>query len=340
VLVFSSAGLGDSLLDSVAIRALAESFPGIEIHAVVHHRRPDISIHNPFLHKLHFLRKGPPAFVRLWRELQDDGPWDAILYLSCHDPEARCLGFLLNKHATAGLAWRTEFPFLCAYNIEEPGLQRAHLSTQALRVAEQFSATTSYQRMVYEVAANDRSALSARLVQAGFPVEKLPQAIIFQLGGGGAAYRDWPVEHFLDLGNRLAADGIAPLVILGGPDHRKKADAFAGRAAFPFYDMVGRLPLPLSAALIEGARCLVSTDTGIMHLGFALGTPTVALLHCSPGRARVGPLADTHLHEMLELPKPEGYHQPSDASMKNLRPEAVFPLVKKALARRGEHAIP
>ena len=333
VLVFSSAGLGDSLLDSVAVRALAETFHGIHIEAVVHHRRPDMSRHNPFLRRLHHLRKGPIGFLKLWRDLRAGKPWDAILYLSCHDPEARCLGFLLNKDATVSLSWRTTLSSLCAWNLDEPGLRREHLARQALRVAEQAGATTAYPRMVYMVDEGDRKALDARLAELGFPSNP---GVVFQLGGGGAAYRDWPVEHFLQLARMLNASGEGPLFLLGGPDHRAKADRFAEVAAaegLAFHDAVGKLTLPLSAALIERCRCLVSTDTGIMHLGFALGTPTVALLHCSPGRARVGPLADERKHAIIELPRPEGYRSPSDALMSNILPEAVFPLVVELLQR-------
>lgn len=340
VLVFSSAGLGDSLLDSVAIRALAETFPGIHVAAVVHHRRPDISRHNPFLARLYLLKKGPPAFLSLAAKLRRDGPWDAVLYLSCHDPEARCLGFLLNREATVSLAWRTEFGFLCSHNLDEPGLQRAHLAVQALRVAGETGARLENKRMVYAVAPDDRSALDRRLGELGLPAAP---GVVFQLGGGGAAYREWPIEHFVRLGEALQAAGVGPIFILGGPDHLAKAARFAELACaaeLAFSDVVGKLPLAQSAALIERARCLVSTDTGIMHLGFALGTPTTALLHCSPGDARVGPLADRDRHEVIQIPRPLGYRAPADAPMRDLSPDDVIPRVLALLARTPAPTVP
>jgi len=333
VLVFSTAGLGDSLLDSAGIHALASGYPGIHIQAVVHHRRTDMARHNPLLEKLHFLRKGPHAFFALWWRLRKHGPWDAVLYLSCHDPEARCLGYLLAPDATVGLAWRTEMPWLCAKNIDEPGLRRAHLAAQAVRVAAEAGATTTGARMVYRVAPEDREALDKTLAGWNFPPRP---GVTFQLGGGGGPHRDWPVEHFLKLAELAGAAGIGPIFLLGGLDHRKKADAFsaaATRGNIPFFDAVGRLPLPQSAALLERSRCLVSTDTGIMHLAFAIGTPTVALLHCSPGDARVGPLADREKHAVIQLPKPVGYRVPSDASMDNIRPEAAFAALKELFFR-------
>jgi len=331
VLVFSSAGLGDSLLDSVAFRALDETFAGIHIEAVVHHRRPDISRHNPLIKKLHLLRKGPPAFIRLLAELRAAGPWDAILYLSCHDPEARSFGYLLNRHGTVGLGWKTEMDGLCALNIDSPEARDAHLARQALLVAEAVGATTKYPRMVYEVSDADRSALRERLTGWGMP--QIP-SVVFQLGGGGAAYRDWPVGHFVELARKLHAAGVGPIFVLGGPDHRGKAEMFARQVGeVPFFDVIGRLPLPLSAALIEASACLVSTDTGIMHLGFALGTPTVALLHCQLGAARVGPLADLAEHELIEVVRPDGYRKPGDALMETILPGIVFDAVLRILAR-------
>ena len=331
VIFFSTAGLGDSLLDSAGIRAVAEAFPGIHIEAVVHHRRRDIAEHNPFLEKLHFLRKGPHAFLSLWWSLRKRGPWDAVFYLSCHDPEARCLGYLLARDATIGLGWRTKLPWLCARNIEEPGLKKAHLAAQAVRVASEAGASGQTVRMVYAVKESDRAGLDAKLAGTGYPREA---GVVFQLGGGGGAFRDWPAGHFLKLAGMAHAAGIGPLFLLGGPDHVEKSRKVMALAdGIPLFDLVGKLPLPQSAALLERARCLVSTDTGIMHLAFAIGTPTVALLHCTPGADRVGPTADPGRHVVIALPRPPGYRSPRDVSMSEIPPGQVFEGLKELYFR-------
>lgn len=331
VLIVSTGGLGDSLLDSVAIRAVAAAFPGVEIHLLVHHKRPDIGRHNPFVHRVHLFHKGPVAFIALWLGLRRIGGWDAVLYLSAHDPESRCLGYLLNKDATAGLAWRSEMGGLCAHDLDGKELRRAHLARQALAVAEVTGARTAEARMVYEVCEADRRLMDQKWKESGGGGG---HPIVFQLGGGGSAYRDWPVSHFVQLIQALHAEGVGPLVLLGGADHRKKADAvLAEIGGIPCRDFVGRLSLPGAAALIESARCIVTTDTGIMHLAFALGTPTVALLHPSPGESRVGPLAGRELHRCICLPKPAGYRRPEDAKMSDIDPKEVLAAVRSILEK-------
>ena len=322
VLCVSTAGLGDSLLDSAGIRAVAEAFPGIHLEAVVHHRRMDIAAHNPFLMALHPLSKGPLPFIFLWSRLKLRGPWDAVLYFSCHDPEVRCLGYLLSPDATVGLAWRTAMPWLCARNVDEPGLKKAHLAAQAVRVAVAAGAKESKPRMAYRVHPAERDALAAKLEKFNSP---RGPAIVFQLGGGGGEYRDWPVEHFVELARLTHARGMGPIVLLGGPDHCGKAREFSRCAGhLPHCDLVGKLPLPLSAALLESARCVVSTDTGIMHLSFALGTPTLALLHWSPGPGRVGPPCDPERHVVIALPKPRGDRSLHKGSMRDILPGQAF----------------
>lgn len=333
VLVFSTGGIGDSLLDSAGIRALAESFPHARIHLVAHHRRPVIACHNPFVHRLHFFRKGPLAFLGLWAKLRVEGPWEAVLYFTAHDPEARCLGYLLAPDTTVGLAWRSQFGGLCAHDLDGCELRRAHLAAQAVEVAKAAGARArSEPRMVYQVEQAERVEFLEQWKKAGFSEEARP--IVFQLGGGGSPYRDWPVSRFAQLLDMLHQQGLGPLVLLGGPDHVAKAQEIRARAStVPHVDFTGRLPLPLAAALLEHARALVTTDTGIMHLGFALQTPTVALLHPSPGAARVGPLFGAERHELVCLEKPSGYRKPEDARMEAITAEMAAEALGRLLVK-------
>jgi ADP-heptose:LPS heptosyltransferase len=332
VLVFSTAGLGDSLFDSSGVRALGESFPGISLTLVAHRRRPDIARHNPFVSNVVLFHKGPHAFLLLWWKLRKLGPWDAILYFSCHDPEVRSLGYLLAPDRTFGFSWTTKSPWLLANTLSDPLLQAAHFTLQTVRLAQQAGAKSNSLKMAYQIQENEMSGLEERLANMACPATP---GVVFQLGGGGGAFRDWPTEHFIALAQLAHAGGIGPIFLLGGHDHRAKAvqvtDALAALGV-PVFNVAGCLPLPFSAALLKKSRCVVTTDTGIMHLSFAIGTPTLALLHTSPGAHRVGPSAETERHTVLSLPPPPTSGT-APATMSDLRPETVFEALRELYFR-------
>lgn len=100
--------------------------------------------------------------------------------------------------------------------------------------------------------------------------------------GPSAQYRCWPTERFADLATALVGFQRDLTIILTGAkseqaliaDFRKRFD---GRS-FDASDLGG---LEHTAALLRRCDLLISNDTGIMHLGAAMGTPTVGLFGAS-----------------------------------------------------------
>ncbi len=86
VLVFSCAGIGDTLTDSVVFKALAETWPGIHLAMVAHRRRRLLADHNPYVSAVFGIEKGSLAFYKLHKALKQAGPWTAILHLRGNDP--------------------------------------------------------------------------------------------------------------------------------------------------------------------------------------------------------------------------------------------------------------
>jgi len=94
----------------------------------------------------------------------------------------------------------------------------------------------------------------------------------------------WPVEHFItllaEMAQRYPEDEHVILAGLAGWEQQRADDILAG--------VGGRANVRLhpagadDAALIHGARLLVANDTGMRHLGIALGTPTVGIFFSAP----------------------------------------------------------
>jgi len=94
------------------------------------------------------------------------------------------------------------------------------------------------------------------------------------------AMKTWPEDHWQNLiGLLLQKYPTTPLVILGGKTDQvcfelKKAYSSEQRVM----NLAGSFPLLESAALLQGAKLLISADTGLMHMGDQMGIKTLALL--------------------------------------------------------------
>jgi len=330
VLCFTCAGIGDTLTDSVVFKALKETFPGAHLAAVVHRRRQLLLEHNPYVDRIFLFHKGPGTFLALRKELQAAGPWDAILHLRGNDPEPRCLSFLLDPDVTVSVPNMTHLSHLCGHQVVQPDWDDTHGVEQTLRIARYVGADTAEPHLVYAVHDDDTARVEEKLRR--MLVGTNPR-LVLQLGGGRrAAWRDWPMQRYAELLRLCAHELNAEIFILGGEDQkerRKKLDSFFANEVKPYFNLVGQLSLAESAALLAGAQVLVSTDTGIMHLGFAVGTRVIALIHCNNPSHRVGPYQYGKRHRVVQLPRPENYRSPADASMADISAEIVFQRIKE-----------
>jgi ADP-heptose:LPS heptosyltransferase len=116
--------------------------------------------------------------------------------------------------------------------------------------------------------------------------------------GAKARARRWPPDRFAEVAKRLTRKGHA-VVVTGGPDERELVKTVVRQAHLPASaTLAGRLGLGELAALVAGARLVISNDTGVGHLATAYGTPSV-LLFGPTEPARWGPPADRPWHIVL-----------------------------------------
>ena len=114
------------------------------------------------------------------------------------------------------------------------------------------------------------------------------------LGSQNREFSRWPVQRFVEFAERVHIHNRDLLVMLTGtaPEReliRKFIEIYSG----PAVDASEPGSLMRTAALLKRCKLLISNDTGIMHLGAALGTPTVGLFGPNSPRywAPLGPRA-------------------------------------------------
>jgi heptosyltransferase I len=87
--------------------------------------------------------------------------------------------------------------------------------------------------------------------------------------------KEWPVEHWVALGQALRARNLRLVLPWGNAREQERSRAIA--AAVPNSEVPDLAPLDAVARLIAGAALVVGVDTGLLHLAGALGVPLVAI---------------------------------------------------------------
>lgn len=130
-----------------------------------------------------------------------------------------------------------------------------------------------------------RTASSPRVIVPGGRIPAIvirhPRLTVFHAWASGAhnRLREWPEEYWAALASRLMALGRL-FVLTGAPADEERCRALGEKLAAqgaPVEVLIGRDGLNEVARVLAHAEMLVSVNTGIMHLGAILGTPTVAI---------------------------------------------------------------
>ena len=130
-----------------------------------------------------------------------------------------------------------------------------------------------------------------------------PYAVL--LHATSKASKEWPEQHWVDLGARLAAEGLVCVLPWGNAQEAERAARL--QAAIEGAVLAPRMRLREAAGLIGHAAAVVGVDTGLTHLANAQDVPLVAIYTdtdpaltgvvetaraCNVGRAGVCPEVD------------------------------------------------
>jgi len=314
VLAICVARIGDTLLATPALRALRDAVPRGSLTVLAHPKRRALLEHLPFIDHLGSIDK----YSASWRGRlpgkhydwgvvygEDEALLRYALRISRHVVAQRQHDASLNRRLDRMIVPATELQIAVDARLEFATAIGATPMGRAL----------SY-RVTVEEQAQARTRLRALLPGAarfvGLQLQSFPSK----------AYRDWPVENFRSLAQRLLRQDGVGIVVLGGPESTRIGEDFARQVSTQFpgrvASLAGRTALREGAAIIGELDLYVGVDTGPTHLAGALGVPMVALYHCRHRGRWLAPLEHPAL-SVIEHPAP-------DASCGNDTPMADIPL--------------
>ena len=165
-----------------------------------------------------------------------------------------------------------------------------HALTRGLMLLEHIGIPAGRIEYKLPVSDRDRDEISQMLAEAGVDRDSKLVAI------NPVAQWDtklWANRKFAALADILIERYNVAVVFSGGPEDRSIIVEITAGMKHSALNFAGRTTLKGLAALYERAALLVSTDTGPMHLGAAVGIPVVALFGPT-APWRTGPFGEGH----------------------------------------------
>ena len=106
----------------------------------------------------------------------------------------------------------------------------------------------------------------------------------------------WPAASFAEVARRAVHENHAEIIAVGAPEDRSLVDGLIeALAPIPVLDYCGKTSLPQLAALFSLADCVLSNDTGPLHLAAAVGARVVGVYTCTSPE-KTGPYGANALH--------------------------------------------
>ena len=269
-LVVRLGSLGDIVHTFPAVAALRESFPAANIVWLTHPRWEFLVQCSGLASEVWTVETRALSSLRETIQRLRQASWSAAIdYQGLW--KSAMLPFFGGARRRIGFSSATirEFGVPLLYT-DRVNTSKAHIAEQNGELSVHAGALRRTAPVSLQIPPQDQAAVCSRLRAQG-----LDRYIVLSPGGGWRS-KCWPAERFAALCRKLRESLNLRCVVNVGPDDEDLAGMLVA-ASSDAAPVVYRSSLGELMALLRGAACIVSGDTGPLHLAVALGTPAVAL---------------------------------------------------------------
>ena len=259
ILFITASRIGDAVLSSGLIKALADEIPGARFTIVAGPLAAPLFARTPRLDRVIVFEKRPLGghWYTLWRRVRGRR-WGLIV-----DLRGSPISSVLMRRRRA------------VYKAGGPVAHKVIEAARLLNLEGEPPAPTLY-------TGADIDTHAAALTRGDGPILAI---------GPGTNWvgKTWPAERFSQVVRALLGPGGqlagGRLMILGGPEDKALGAAVRGAVAKDrLIELAGKIDLLTAFAVLKHARLYIGGDSGLMHLAAAAGTPTLGLFGPSDER--------------------------------------------------------
>ena len=302
ILIIKWSAMGDVIIATALIEDIARAFPDREIHLDTQPAWQPLFAHDPRLQRILTVdwrdRRQRLRQIATWLRQVRARNYDLVIDLQCNDRSRLLLSLLwLSGHRIRYcLGNRRQWPYTIApAELPKP----AHPLARGRAALQAGGITATTPRPVLSVP--ERHCARAQALRDQHGLAPGGYAVFLPGCNVDGALKRWGATRYAALANQLHREGLAQIVLIGGPDEQDECQRIAQQSGPWLVNLCGQTEILDIPPLCETARFIVANDTGTAHLAAATATPMMVL--CGPtDPRRVKPPGDNVTALQAELP--------------------------------------
>ncbi|MDL2297113.1 glycosyltransferase family 9 protein [Bacteroidales bacterium OttesenSCG-928-B11] len=259
ILIIRFSSIGDIVLTSPVVRAIKKQLPDVSLHFLTKKGFEPISKHNPHIDKVHVFTGNLQETLH---ELQTE-KFDFVVDLQNNRRSHRITSVLGVPHQA--------FPKMnikkwIVVNFKLNLLPDMHIVDRYFEAVKPLNVVNDNEGLDFFIPDNEV-----------FDFDDLPA--VFEDGyiavsiAANHNTKRIPVDKIVEIGRLL----YKPMLLLGGQDVSQIADEIVQELDERVYNGCGKFSLFTSASIINQSDCVLTGDTGLMHIAAALNKPIASV---------------------------------------------------------------
>ncbi len=259
ILIIRFSAIGDIVLTSPIIRSIKAQIPEAEIHFLVKREHASLLEHNPYLSKIHTFIGNLKSTIE---ELKQEH-FDFIVDLQKNYRSKKVISSLKVPY---GNFPKLNFKKWFFVNFKINFLPDKHVVDRYFEAVKKLNVTNDGKGLDFFIP-EDKS-----FDEDDFPAVFENGFIAIALGSLHETKRI-PTYIIVEIARML----FKPIMLLGGNDVISEGEEIASQLGDRAYNGCGKYSIFQSASILQHADCLITGDTGMMHIGAALNVPIASL---------------------------------------------------------------
>ncbi|MBI5644189.1 MAG: lipopolysaccharide heptosyltransferase II [Deltaproteobacteria bacterium] len=278
ILVRAPNWIGDAVMALPAVESLKALYKGAEITVLTKGRAVPVFQNNPSVGGIieyddKGSHKGLKGRLKLRGEIKERAFDIAVLFQNAFD--AAFIAFISGVPVRAGYArdFRTKLLTRPIPVTEE--IKKAHQVFYYLNIVKALGGGVPKRPVPKIYLSEDERAWAESFIKdnglkGAFLVGAAP----------GASYgpaKRWPPERFAEALTKIIKDRDAVALVFGASEDKEASLEVTRNLKIKYIDLTGKISLRSFMAIASRLELFITNDSGPMHIGAALGTPTIAI---------------------------------------------------------------